>query len=223
MGDGADVRSIDAIRDWQAALADYGDTLAEALAGVELEIRRAHDWIADQISRWQRAVRDCEEDVTRAKAELSQRKFPNWDGRMPDCTVQEKNLRLAKVRLEHAEDQVVKCRQWMSRLPKLVDETYTGAGRRLANLLEAELPKGLAELARRIAALEVYAGLRTDYAAGSAGRPNPPAPFPEKEGGVGESPTVDSPSPQPSSPDEARETGRTGGAASEASGEGSEK
>jgi hypothetical protein len=164
----ADVRSIDALRDWHAALADYADTLAEALAGVALEIRRAHDWVGEQLTRWQRAVRECEDDVTRAKAELSQRKFPNWDGREPDCTVQEKNLRLAKARLQHAEDQVLKCRQWIARMPKMVDEVYTGPSRRLGNMLEADLPKGLAELDRRLAALELYAGLRPDYAAGAS-------------------------------------------------------
>src|SRR3954454_22577561 len=119
MADGADVRSIDAVRDWYAALADYGDSLAEALAGVELEIRRAYEWLEEQYSLWQHAVKKCEEDVTRAKAELSQRKFQTFDGREPDCTVQEKNLRVARARLEYAEDQVVKVRQWIGRLPKM--------------------------------------------------------------------------------------------------------
>jgi hypothetical protein len=164
----ADVRSIDALRDWYAALADYADTLAEGLAGVALEIRRAHDWVGEQLTRWQRAVRECEDGVTRAKAELSQRKFPNWDGREPDCTVQEKNLRLARARLQHAEDQVVKCRQWLARMPKMIDEVYTGPSRRLGNMLEADLPKGLSELDRRLTALELYAGLRPDYAAGAS-------------------------------------------------------
>ena len=81
MADGADVRSIDAVRDWHAALATYGEGLAEALAGVELEIRRAHEWLQEQLALWKRAIRDCEEEVTRAKAELAQRKFPGWDGR----------------------------------------------------------------------------------------------------------------------------------------------
>lgn len=166
MPDKAEVRSIDALRDWHAALTTYGEGLAEALAGIELEIRRAYDWLGEQLGCWQRAVRDCEEDVTRAKAELAQRKFPTWDGREPDCTVQEKNLRMAKARLAHAEEQVVKCRQWIGRLPKYIDEMYTGSGRRLANILDAELPKGLAELSRRLAALESYAGLRPDYAPG---------------------------------------------------------
>src|SRR5581483_10491718 len=185
MPDNADVRSIDALRDWHAALVTYGEGLAEALAGIELEIRRAYEWLDEQLALWRRAVRDCEDEVTRAKAELAQRKVPTWDGRDPDCTVQERNLRRARARLAHAEEQVVKCRQWIGRLPKFVDELYAGSARRLGNFLEAELPKGLAELARRLAALESYAGLRPDFAPAPSlsSIPNPPPPFPGREGG----------------------------------------
>src|SRR5262245_60001574 len=127
----ADVRSIAAVIDWRADLTNYTDSLAEPMAGVELEIRRAHDWLEEQLARWKKGIRDYEEEVTRAKAELAQRKFPTWDGREPDCTVQEKNLRLAKARLEHAEEKVEICRRWIGRLPKMVDETFTGPSRRL--------------------------------------------------------------------------------------------
>ncbi len=201
----ADVRSIDAVRDWHAALANYADSLSEALAGVDMEIRRAFEWLDEQLALWKQAVRDCEEEVVRAKAELSQRKFKTWDGREPDSTVQERAVRRAKARLEHAEEQVERVRQWIGRLPKVVDETYRGAGRRLLNFLEDDLPKGQADLARRIASLEVYAGLRPDFASGGSvpspggggvgtpGQPPPPAggeaeskgPSPQA-GGVGE-------------------------------------
>jgi hypothetical protein len=165
----ADVRSIDALRDWHATLTGYGESLAEALSGVEMELRRAREWLDEQRACWQQAVRDCEDEVTRAKAELSQRRLPTWDGRDPDCTVQEKNLRRARARLEHAEEQVERCRHWIGKLPQVVDEVYNGKARRLANFLEEDLPKALAVLTRQLAALEAYAGLRPDYAPGPAG------------------------------------------------------
>ncbi len=168
----ADVRSIDAVRDWHATLANYADSLSEALAGVELEIRRAFDWLEEQQALWKQAIRDCEEEVVRAKAELSQRKFKTWDGREPDCTVQERALRRAKARLEHAEEQVERVRQWIGRLPKIIDEVYRGAGRRLQNFLDDDLPKGQTDQARRIASLEVYAGQRPDLAPGGGGAPS---------------------------------------------------
>ena len=173
----ADVRSIDAVRDWRAALAGYGDTLSEALAGVELEIRRGFDWLADQLSYWRRQVKDGEEEVFRAKQELAARKWPGYDGRPPDTTDQEKALRRAQARLEAAERQVERVRGWIARLPKVVDEVYRGKGHRLATFLEVDLPRGLADLDRRLAALDRYAGLRPDYApAPAAGRTLPPAP-----------------------------------------------
>ncbi len=181
----ADVRSIAAVIDWRADLTNYADSLAEAMAGVELEIRRAYDWIEEQLSRWKKAIRDCEEEVVRAKAELAQRKFPNWDGGEPDCTVQEKNLRLARARLEHAEEKVEVCRRWLGRLPKMIDEMFTGSSRRLRTMLEADLPVALTELGRRVASLESYAGLRPDYAplsgVGSPQVAAPQAPSPPGE------------------------------------------
>ena len=172
----ADVRSIDALRDWHAALTGYGETLSEALAGVELELRRGFDWLEEQLGRWQKAIRDCEEEVVQAKTELSGRKFTGWDDREPDTTVQERNLRRAKARLEYAQDQVQAVRGWIARLPKLIDELYRGPANRLGGLLEADLPRGLASLRWKVETLETYAGLRTDFAAGSAPPPPPPPP-----------------------------------------------
>jgi hypothetical protein len=113
--------------------------------------------------------------------------------------VQEKALRLAKARLEHAEEKVETCRRWIGRLPKLIDEMFTGPSRRLKSMLEADVPNATTELGRRAAALESYAGLRPDYAPtpstgaaitpstapAAAAEPNPPAPFLLREGGRG--------------------------------------
>src|ERR687893_309705 len=106
MAAGADVSSIPALRDWLAALAVYNSETGEALAGINMEIRRGFEWVAEQLHLWQKAVRECEEEVVQAKAELAAKKFPGWDGKMPDTTVQEKNLRRAQARLEHAEEKV---------------------------------------------------------------------------------------------------------------------
>jgi hypothetical protein len=180
--------------------------LAEAMAGVDLEIRRAYDWLEEQIALWKRAVRTCEDEVTRAKAELSQRNFQTWDGRQPDCTVQEKALRLAKARLEHAEDKVETCRRWIGRLPKMIDEAFTGPSRRLKSMLEVDVPNAATELGQRVAALESYAGLRPDYAPAPSALPQNPSPQPPPPGGEGEAerdvhrPRSDPESPAPPLP-----------------------
>jgi multidrug resistance efflux pump len=166
MTPGADVRSIDGLREWLAAMTGYKSVIADSLAGFQMEIRRGIDWVGEQLSQWQRAVREAEEEVTQAKAELAARKFPNWDGKMPDTTLQERNLRRAKAWLEHCEDKVRACRSWQARLPKLVEEAYSGPGHRLATMLDVEVTRGLAVLDRRLDALERYADLKKDYSSG---------------------------------------------------------
>lgn len=172
---GADVRSIPALRDWLAALAVYQADLGDALAGVSLEIRRAHDWVSEQSDLWQRAVRECDQEVVQAKAELAARRFPGFDGRMPDTTVQERNLRRAEGRHEHAENKVRACRAWLGKLPKLVEEIYTGRGHKLRLFLETDVARALATLSNQVESLERYAELKADFSPGAASPPPPPA------------------------------------------------
>jgi hypothetical protein len=182
MTPGADVRAIDALRDWLAALATYRCDAAEALSGIRVEISRGLEWVSEQLHLWQRAIRVCEDEVVQAKAELAAKRFPNFDGRMPDTTVEERNLRRAQAKLDHAQDQVRVCRKWLGQLPKLVDEMFNGPANKLANLLDAQVARGSAQLERRVEALERYTEQRTDYAASPASAPTVPPPPPSAEG-----------------------------------------
>jgi hypothetical protein len=176
MSPGADVRSIDGLREWVAAAQVFGHDAAEALGGVRVEIRRAFEWVNEQGELWARAVRSTEQEVVQAKADLAARRFPGFDGKMPDTTLQERNLRRAEAKLEHAREQVRRCRSWASRLPKVVEEAYSARSNRLQNFLEGELPKALAGLARRVEALEQYADLRADFSSAPSNLPPPPEP-----------------------------------------------
>lgn len=183
MNTGADVRSIDALREWLGALHTYRHTCEESLAGIRMEIQRGFAWIDEQERLWQKAIRDCQEEVVQAKADLAARRFPDFAGRMPDTTVQERNLRRAEARLEHAEDQVKRCRKWSVQLPKLIDELYTSAGHNLGTFLEGDLTQTSAQLVRQVEALEAYAGTRIDYAPTPtlANLPSKPITEPEPE------------------------------------------
>ncbi|MFO0936016.1 MAG: hypothetical protein U0798_05800 [Gemmataceae bacterium] len=160
---GADVREIDAVRDWLAALKTFREAAENSIVGTDQEIRRGYDWIEDQLKLWQKSLKDDEERVHLAKMELSGRQIPNHDGKYPDTTLQKRNLNRAIARRDHTEEKIDQCRRWLSKLPKAIDESYTGSARRLQGLLEAELPKACLDLDRRIAALEAYAGMKMDY------------------------------------------------------------
>lgn len=160
MSTGADVRAIDGLREWLASAAVFKVESEESLASIQLEIRRGIDWVSQQLDRWQRSIRDRDDAVVQAKSALAAKRYPDSNGRMPDTTVEERNLRRANARLEHAQEQVAVCKKWLVNLPKIIDETFTGAGHRFALLLEGEVAKGLGHLHRQIESLDQYAETR---------------------------------------------------------------
>lgn len=163
------VTSIDALRDFRAALATFRSEAIDALAANDLDIRRAFDWLTEQRQFWQRAVRELHDEVTHCKAELFRRQTVLPGERVPDCTQQIKALRLAQHKLEHAEERVKACRRWEPALQRAVDE-YQGPARQLGGMLDGELPKSAALLERMITSLDAYVAVAPKPATGEGDR-----------------------------------------------------
>src|SRR5215469_13710409 len=98
----ADVSSIPVLQDWHAGLCTFRSDASDVLAAVQMEIRHAFDWISEQMKAWQKAVREREEEVIQAKADLARREIPDHTGKTPDATVQKEKLREAQARLHFA-------------------------------------------------------------------------------------------------------------------------
>jgi hypothetical protein len=161
MTPGAGVRSLDALKDWYAALALFRNEAQNAQTSLALALQRAADFLGEQQVVWQRRIRKAEEDVTQAKAELRHRRLlKDFDGRHPDTTVQEKNLARALDGLRHAEDRLDVTRRWLQRLPTVIRDVYDGPARGLSFFVEIDLARALAELAKQLTALELYVGLQ---------------------------------------------------------------
>jgi hypothetical protein len=157
MSQSARVTSIDALQDWKNALAVFQDHAKEAVVTLELEVRRMFDWLDDQRKFWQAEIRRREDEVVQAKSELWRRKnMPIIEH--PDCVEQEKALKRAQRRLEEAQEKLEKTRHWGPALKRAVDE-YESHGRRLAAILETDVPRSLGVLEQRIGALEAYVAL----------------------------------------------------------------
>src|SRR5262245_42716248 len=154
----ARVTSIDLLRDWQAALATFRTDALDALTTAALDVRRSFDWLEGQRRAWGRAVRERYDDVTQAKAALTRKQWVLPGQRQPDITEEMKALRLAQRRLAEAEEKVAVTQRWSPTLQRAVEE-YEGPIRRLADLLEGDLPKAGSLIERLVADLEAYVAL----------------------------------------------------------------
>jgi len=182
MGESANV-TFEALQRLREALCSFQEDGQDGLGAVAMEVQRTYDWLDEQMKHWQREVRRREEEVVQAKAELAQRKLNRLFGQEPDCTLQEKALRKAQLRLQEAEDKVVTVRRWGPLLERAVED-YTGPARQLAAYLEGDVPRACALIDRKLDALEAYVRLapspRSTVAQPAVGQgneraaPNPP-------------------------------------------------
>jgi hypothetical protein len=160
VSESANVSAIDAVQDWKEAVCVFRTEAIEALGAVEMEIRRAFDWVTEQTRFWQTELRRREEAVLVAKNELVRKKMMPIIGKNPDTTEEEKRLRKAKLRLEEAEAKVEKTQKMNLLLRREVDE-YEGPGRALGHLLDSDVPNAVALLERKLDALDAYTSLST--------------------------------------------------------------
>jgi hypothetical protein len=158
MSESAGVTSIESLQDLRNALCSFRKEAGDALCAVELEVRRAFDWVEDQGKLWQKEVRVREDEVFQAKQDLSRRKGSRMFGHPPDCTDQEKALHEAEERLWEAQEKTENCRRWVPLLQDAVRE-YEGPARQVSGLLDVDFARALALLDRKLATLESYAAL----------------------------------------------------------------
>jgi len=162
----AQVHSLAAIQEFRPAIAQFRAEIQDALSSLALDLRRAHDWLADQKRYWDKAVRETHDEVVHAKAELTRRQTVPPGDRVPDTSQQEEDLARAKAKLKYAESKVEACRRWHTQLERAIEE-YDGPVRRLGTRAELDIPKALAALERVIQRLESYLSTHPE----SAGRP----------------------------------------------------
>jgi hypothetical protein len=154
----AHVTSIAALREFRADVLSFVDEGKEALSANEMELQRAFAWLDNQAKFWAREIRNRYEEVVQAKQALRTRKIMKVFGKPPDCTEQEKALRLAQRRYEEAEQKLAACKRWAPVLRRHADE-YEAKARHLGNVLEVDLPKAATRLEKQIESLEAYVGM----------------------------------------------------------------
>lgn len=161
MGRLAKVTSIDVIEHFAAAMTCFGEDARTSLEGIDMEVRRALNWIQrEQKDYWTQRIRRGWDEVNIARKEL-ERKLMFYPGDDRPSTHDERlALEAAKRRLQLAQEKVEAVKRWSHRAQREANE-YIGAIQPLKAWLEFELPNALADLGRMARALEDYVALES--------------------------------------------------------------
>ncbi|MBX3424067.1 MAG: hypothetical protein KF688_00180 [Pirellulales bacterium] len=153
----AQVRSIEAVARFRAALARFIERMQGAVEGLDGQLRRAVDWIEhDQPAYWKLKSREAEDAVHNAKLDLERcLAFPLVSGERPSCRAEKALLNRCKARREFCRGQVDKVKNWKRTLNHEVFE-YEGRLGALRTLLESDLALAEAALVNILRRLEDY-------------------------------------------------------------------
>jgi len=160
---------IDALQEMAAAVDAFRNEAITALEDLDMEIRRAVQWIHhDRREHWNHAVRRGWDQLTEARLQLQQARTARRIGEHdPACIDEKKALARAQRRLEIAQEKIEAVRHCTRAIDHAVDE-YRGVRTQLSCWLESEAPKALAALQRMMDNLEEYLALHAP-GGGSAG------------------------------------------------------
>ena len=179
MARGAKVRSIDAVGTFSAALKNFEEESTGVLTSLDMEVRRALEWIHhDRKEYWKQQVRRRDDKVAEARADLARCLAYRSTDEQPSCHDEKIALEKAKRRLRAAEEKVQIVRHWTRVLDHEVHE-FRGSINQLTHWLQVDHPQSVAALERMMTALSAYVGLepsvQSDAGGGPMSRPSEPA------------------------------------------------
>jgi len=156
MSSSARVTSLDALRDFKAAMHIYREEAQNGLLAVEMEAHRFLEWLKhDQMSYWQQMVRKCEEWLAEAKAELHRKKLTAINSDHRSLVEEQMAVRKAKARLENAMEKIEAIRKWVRELEHAFNE-FSSHAQTLTNAIETDWMQAVAILLHKIKSIEAY-------------------------------------------------------------------
>src|SRR5262245_35499224 len=124
----ANVRSIDAIRDFKLALLSFAEDARISLSAMEMEIRQAHNWLErDQLTYWKAQIKRSNEEIAEARTELHRRQISQMNSDAVSDSDQKEALRKAQRKLRFSEEMVEKIKKWVPVLEHAMAEYHSQA------------------------------------------------------------------------------------------------
>jgi hypothetical protein len=166
----ADVKSIDTLAFVKAAVASFAHETGQAIAEVELEGRRAVDYITmDRAAHWKAEVRRAGDMVNQAIKDLEHcRAFKKVGDGQPSCVEEKKKLEKARARLALAEQKAEAVRRWTPMVQQQFRETCVKLVH-FREVVDVKCPRAMATLERMLKALDAYRDVSGPRPGGDAG------------------------------------------------------
>lgn len=160
MSKSANVRSIQALKDFRIAYCNFAEDARGAVGGVEMEIRKFRDWLErDQLNYWRMQVKKREEMLMEARAALHKKKLAAGKSDAVSDSEEKENLRNATRLLRVAEEKVEVVKKLIPQFHHAVDE-YHSHSQPLSDHMSGGFERSLAKLSTMIESLESYLALQ---------------------------------------------------------------
>ncbi|MBC8203816.1 MAG: hypothetical protein H8E91_08310 [Planctomycetes bacterium] len=155
MPESANVKSLDGLRDFRAALIDFIEKAKRATSSAESEISHMQSWLGNtQMMHWKHAIRKAEEKLSQAKSELFRATISQPDNpRGP--TDQIKLVRRRKEEIAAAQLKLKNTQRWV-RIVEHENHEYRSAMTPLTASLDGELQKAVVKIDNAICSIELY-------------------------------------------------------------------
>jgi hypothetical protein len=171
MAEFARVTSIEALRNFKGALADFAEQVGLALSEAQSDVQRTVAWLSnDRLMHWQREFKKRQEKLALAKSELFRKQMESNDTRT-SAVVERKNVAKAERLVEEAEEKLKNVKKWRTVLEREL-MLFRAQCAQVAAVSQSDVPITIGRLEKMITSLEAYISI----IAPSSGAPRMPGP-----------------------------------------------
>jgi hypothetical protein len=157
MATSANVESVDAIRDFRIHLTKFQELAGRALSDADSDINKTTRWLeGEALTYWNGQIRKRQEAVAKAEEAVRQKRlYKDASGSTQSAVEEMKQLKIAKDRLNEAQEKLKAVKHWTRELLKQVT-MYRGNVSRFANDVQGAVPEAIAHLGATVEQLDKY-------------------------------------------------------------------
>lgn len=168
---GANVQTVDVLRDVLSALIKFQERALNAMGDLRQKIDRTVDWLElDRPNYWREQERRAFDLLATTRVSYETCRLRTTGGRRSDCIEEKKAFERAKIRMEYVRHKQQAVQKWMVQSGREANE-YRARTSSFQRTLEHDVPLMIAQLGRMIAAIEAYSETNVVNAATTSANP----------------------------------------------------